>query len=266
MVNRDVTFNGKGLVADLGLHYSAFSEELPQPKVNVVSIPYGTDIDITETLGPVAFENGTHTLVFMAYGDTEAERLAKVRRAIALLNGVRSQYSLSWDVGYTYTGRAKVSVSHVFEHADVITIKIDRAPVKRGDSVTLSPSRHDQYGTYTNEYYELSGSSAYEVTIQHRVPLTVYYGGATVATYEQKTYMVNEDPLRLTGDKTLRLNITGWSWNVYDGSLRVATAESTYGTGSNMELDSSVWTLSGTDMASSGYEGKVVVKLVRLDM
>lgn len=128
MIHRTMTFDGTDLVNDLGLVYSSFSETLPVPKVNLVEIPYGTDIDITEALGPVAYGNGTHVLTFLVYGDTEAARLQRKDAAIALLHGKMATYTLSWQQGVTYTGRAKVDVTHLSETADVLTVTISRSP------------------------------------------------------------------------------------------------------------------------------------------
>lgn len=128
MIHRTMTFDGTDLVNDLGLVYSSFSETLPVPKVNLIEIPYGTDIDTTEALGPVTYGNGTHVLTFLVYGDTEAARLQKKDAAIALLHGKRATYTLSWQQGVRYTGRAKVDVTHLSETVDVLTVTISRSP------------------------------------------------------------------------------------------------------------------------------------------
>lgn len=264
MVDRDVTFNGTRLVADLGLHYSAFSEELPQPKTNIVSIPYGTDKDLTDAMGPIAYGNGTHTLVFMVYGDTEAERLAKKRAVLNLMHGVRADYSLSWDEDYVYTGRAKVSVAHLFDHADVLTITIDRAPMK-AITEQMQPASVTRYSTTTRYSYYPTGSMAYDAVVTHKVAASLSYGGSSVATYEAKTSTTQEPAVRLTGDKTLIMNTSGWSWSCNDGYLTVTTAEATYADG-DMTLDSSVWSYSGTNVSSSGVKDDAVLTLRRLDV
>lgn len=128
MIDRTIVFDGTDLVDDLGLVYSSFSETLPVPKVNLVKIPYGTDIDITEALGSVAYGTGTHVLTFLVYGSTEAARLQKKDAAIALLHGKRATYTLSWQQGVAYTGRAKVDVRHLDETVDVLTVTITRSP------------------------------------------------------------------------------------------------------------------------------------------
>lgn len=128
MIERDVTFNEIELVGDLGLIYSSFSETLPVPKVVMATIPYGTDLDLTESLGEITYGDGTHVFVFLCYGATEALRIAKKDATIALLHGQRSDYELSWQQGVTYNGRAKVDVTHLSELADLLTVTISYNP------------------------------------------------------------------------------------------------------------------------------------------
>lgn len=125
-MGRTVTFNGTNLVTGTGLVYLSFSETLPTPKTSFVSVPYGSDIDLTEALGSVTYGTGTHVLTFLAYGATEAQRLSKVSAAVKLMHGKRASYSLSWQPNATYTGRAKVDVTHLFENADLLTVTITR--------------------------------------------------------------------------------------------------------------------------------------------
>ena len=144
MAERDryMTFGGVNLKTSYGLIYSSFEEELPQAKVITVDIPAGSDLDITEALGYVGYHNGKHKITFLLYGETQSERLTKLREIVTLVHGVRANYRLSWDGKYTFTGRGKVSVSHLTETADLITLEIDREPWKMGDVESVDVNCH----------------------------------------------------------------------------------------------------------------------------
>ena len=130
MVGDEVTFGGIPLCETYGLIVAHFEENPPEPKTEVVEIPFGTDIDITEAIGPIAFSNRTQTIEFLALcGGEEFRELYS--RLLNLLNGVRESYTLSFDPGYTYNGRWTVA-SADFTDAKFgkLTVQIDTDPWK----------------------------------------------------------------------------------------------------------------------------------------
>lgn len=149
MHERSIVFDGVDVCEEFGLHYSTFTETLPQRKLVTVSIPYGTDIDITDRLGMGGWTNGSHQIKFLLYSETEEGRIAAKDGIIALMHGRRAQYVLTWDSQYTYTGRAKVTIEHRSENVDLVTIDIDRHPWKVIE-VEEVVSLVDQYNAYSS--------------------------------------------------------------------------------------------------------------------
>lgn len=199
--NRYLVFGGTNLKEEYGLQYSSFEEELPEPKVVKIEIPGGTDIDVTDSLGAMAYSNGTHTLRFLLYGDTEAERLAKKRAIISKVHGVMADYQLSWEDA-TYRGRGKVSVEHLFDNADLVTIEIDRTPWKTSglDSIDINCA---PTGTAS-----LDGSMKYadvEAVLQQDASISVSGGAST--SYSAGTVSLADE---LVGDQSVTATVDDW--------------------------------------------------------
>lgn len=124
---------GTNIITTHKLRYAGFEEEIPQPKVHKAEIIGGKDVDFTEQVGTVQYTNGTHTLRFLLYQKTEAERITRLNALISALHGKRTDYRLSW-LGATpsdryFCGRFTLSVRHLTKLADLITVTIDREPV-----------------------------------------------------------------------------------------------------------------------------------------
>ena len=238
--DRYVTFDGTNLKTAYGLQYSSFEEELPEPKVIKVDIPAGVDLDITDSLGRLGYHDGKHVLKFLLYGDTEEERLEKKRDLISKLHGKRASYVLSWDDGYTYTGRAKVSVEHLFENADVLTLEIDRSPWRVGTQETVDVNCHPS-GSYT-----LQGSQRYS-----SVSVVMLQGGTTkvgsnaaVTRSGAGTYSLAD---YLYGDTTITVTVTDWLYYI-DGTNMVVNPSKFSLSGSNAVIDDT-YTITDGDMA-----------------
>lgn len=227
------------LQEEFGLIYSSFEEQVPQPKVIKVSIPGGSDKDITEAIGPVAFTNGVHTLKFLVYGDTEQERLDKKNAILGMLNGQYLHYSLSWDAAYTYHGRCSAEVEHKTEEADLLTLTIDRQPYKVSSTVFRDVNCHPA-GTHVME-----GHAKYiDVYVEPKQSATVKIDNGASQSAAANTYTLLADVL--FGDHDVHILVPDW-WQYIDGTnLVVNDAKITF-SGTNAAFNSD-WVLSGTDL------------------
>lgn len=102
-----------------------------EPKTYVVDIPGGNgSIDLTEALtGDVAYEDRTMRLAFAADGVEDVERLRT--RMLSMLHGRRLPFTLSFDPGYTYTGRFAVgSFERVGPAGVEVTVEVTCDPYK----------------------------------------------------------------------------------------------------------------------------------------
>jgi hypothetical protein len=258
MRDRYLTFGGVNLKTVYGLTYSSFEEELPEPKVIKVDIPAGLDLDITDALGVVGYHNGKHVLRFLLYGNTQAERLEKKRGLVALMHGRRATYTLSWDSGYTYTGRGKVSVEHLFDNADVVTIEIDRAPWKTHSRESVDLVAHPS-ATYT-----LEGSVRYN-TVQamlRQAGTTKVGSDAAVTRDAAGTYTLATD---LYGNTLLTFTVDDWLMYV-SGTNLVVNGSKISISGTNAVIDSAYTVTNGDMVFADEAKQHVTVYFYRWDL
>lgn len=255
--NRYLTFNGTNLKTAYGLKYSDFKEELPEPKVFKVDIPAGSDLDITDSLGRVGFHNGKHTLKFLLYGDTQTERLEKKRELISKLHGVKANYVLSWDSGYTYNGRAKVSVDHKFDNADVVTIEIDRGPWKTHSQESVVLNAHPSAS------YTLTGSSRF-----HNVKAKLLQDGTTkigsdaVVDRAAGTYTLKTD---VYGNTTVVVTVDDWLMYVDGTNLVVNPVHVDQAIKEGFGIDSPYTITNGNMVFSEEAKQYVTIYFTRMD-
>ena len=167
------TFNG------FGLWLTEFTDEAPEPKTYTVDIPGGNGVvDLTEALlgGDVAYGQGYHTfeLTFPELVGFH-ELKTKVRN---LLHGRKLDYQLSWEPGYTYTGRVSVSSEENFtSEYGVIMLEIERSPFKLKEEVT--------------RYYDISNGLAVNVLSgRKRVQPTFELSDSTIVVFEGRRYVL----------------------------------------------------------------------------
>lgn len=239
MRERYVVFEETNLKEEFGLIYSSFEEELPEPKVIKVSIPGGSDVDITEAIGPVAYSNGQHTLKFLLYGDTQEERLAKKNRLFGMLHGQMSYYELSWDPEYVYQGRWRGEVEHLTDNADLVTFTIDRYPWKLSNQVSVDINSHPSGS------YDMEGSARYiavSLTTKQTGTYKIDSGSATAITANTQTSIAT----MLAGDHTVSVTVPDW-WQYVDGTNLVVNPSKITISGTDAAFNSD-WVLSGTDL------------------
>lgn len=254
--DRTVVFGTTDLREEFPLFYSTFEETLPEPKVNKVSIPAGADIDITEALGPVAFSNGRHVFKFLMYADDIETEL---RRFTSLVHGKRTEYALSWDEGYVFTGRWKVSeVEHLTEKSVLLTIEVDRYPWKVSESEETVDLNAHPTASYT-----LEGSERYSnVTITMGQPGTVTIGAESLEVDEGTTQLAAQ----VLGDTEITVTVGDWVYYI-DGTDLIVNPDYYTQSGTNVAFDSEIFTLVGTDLqAESEADQHATLKFTRKDL
>ena len=182
---------------------SHFAETLPEPKVIKVSIPAGLDLDITDSLGRVGYHDGEHRFDVWLLCETEAERVDLEREIVLLLHGKRLEYSLSWDEGYTYTGRFALSFDHPSMGATRVGVTVDRSPWK------THTREYVELNCHPSEAYVLSGSARFH-TIRAKLlqPGTTKVGdGDPVTRASAGTYMLAGDAYAGT---TVTITVDEW--------------------------------------------------------
>lgn len=142
MVGDEVTFGSIPLCETYGLVVKHFEDEPPEPKTEVVEIPFGEDVDITDAFGEVNFSPYTMTIDFLALcgGDEFRELLSEIK---ARVHGQRSVFELSMDPGYTYQGRFKVTdPDYSDKHFGSFSLEVEVDPWK------IKPDREYTFNAY----------------------------------------------------------------------------------------------------------------------
>ena len=102
----------------------------PSTKTYTVDVPGGDGVlDLTEALcGDVVYGNRSMSLTFLVASSGDFE---KVKTEVAgFLHGRKLDFSLSFDPGYTYTGRFSVNEWHSSARHGVIVVDVDAEPYK----------------------------------------------------------------------------------------------------------------------------------------
>lgn len=207
----EIEVGGVGLCREHGFRIVGFSETLPEPKVYAVDIPGGDGcIDVTEALmGDVAYCNRSMVFDLLADAAPREGYAAAVSRLANAVHGRRLEYRVSWEPGYTYTGRFSLSYpEHLRRHGTVrLTIDADpyklrehrvvRAAAGGGASVVLECGRKRQLPTVTcgSEFEVVFGGETLRVQ-----PGTWTVRGLWLAEGENEVFVLSD----LTGgDLTL---------------------------------------------------------------
>lgn len=133
----DVVVAGTPLCATYGLMLVGQPEEdPPAARTSYVKIPGASGtLDLTEALaGEPTYDDHDITFTLAVNGWPE-DRAAALHRLRTNLNGRRRDFELTWDPGWTYSGRFSMREDHVAGGAVVkLTARAD--PFKRGGSRT----------------------------------------------------------------------------------------------------------------------------------
>lgn len=205
-MTHDVTWGGTPLCEAFGLfvEYGSVSCPPPSPKLSIVSIPGGVDLDLTDALtGHAAYE--LRTVSFTLFYDGRGERTwQEVANDVTnLLHGAESDFSLSWDEGYTYHGRASVTgVEYLAPRSCRIAVQINASPWKLKQLHTEVVSAYGGV-TVTCE----SGRRPVHPLISCDYPVTVNWRGLSFVVPSGQTYRM-ADVTFTQGENTIWLRTT----------------------------------------------------------
>lgn len=192
--------------AECGLAVTGYSETPPAPKVIKVEVPGGCDIDLTDALtGHAAYSDRVCTVKLVAL--PRAGGFAATRtRLRSLLHGKRSEFRFSWDLGYTYVGRASVTSDewHAVPDSGELEVKITASPWKSAGTRTKTVSAVGGAMVTCR-----SGARPVHPLITCAYPTTVVFGGAQFTVPAGSTYRMN-DVVFTEGDNEIWLNIHEW--------------------------------------------------------
>ena len=160
-MSHEITFNGTPICSTYGLVLTEYSETPPEPKIYTIEVPYGQDIDISDSVVGVAFKDRVHEIgLFYTGGTNQNDFEAKASQIYNALNGKRGTYTLSWDTwtdtatppvthGYIYTGRVKVTgVEFMGYGSGLIKLQITSAPFKFKETMQVVKT-FDSSDTFT---------------------------------------------------------------------------------------------------------------------
>lgn len=244
MVGDEIVFDGVKLCETFGMILRHYVETPPAPKEINVSVKGGDDIDLTDALGEVAYSNRKQTFEFlcMSSGHEFIEQLTKLK---SLLHGRRAEYQLSWEEGYTFEGRFRVSAyRYDNRHHGYVTLIANSSPWKVKEKVSLSLSA--------------VGGKVYRFQSGRRIQ-------QPTVTCEQTTTFVSEGKKTIVGAGKWRLNDVmlheGWN-EVYINTYPVqSTLWSDIGEGGDYELTwASAASMRWDEVQRLATEGDVIDK------
>lgn len=205
----ELTWGDTPLCETYGLRVASFSNDPPEVKTSVVSIPGGVDLDLTDSLtGHAAYENRTVEVTFFYDGRSSGSKPwdEVVTDLTSLLHGMRSEFKLSWDPGYTYTGRASVtSVEFVPRVSCLFTVSIDAEPWKVRQIRTTTVSAVGGIDVTC-----VSGSRPVHPLISCDWPVTVNWQGRQFVVPAGQTYRMADVTFGL-GENHIWLSIYSWT-------------------------------------------------------
>ncbi|HJA28469.1 MAG TPA: hypothetical protein IAA15_02700 [Candidatus Olsenella pullicola] len=194
-MTHDVTWGDTPLCGEYGLfvEYGSISCPPPSPKLSIVSIPGGVDLDLTDALtGHAAYELRTVSFA-LRYDGRGGRTWQEVANDVTnLLHGAESDFELSWDPGFTYHGRASVTgVTYIAPRSCRISVEITAEPWKLRElhTETLSAA-----GGVTVECQ--SGRRPVHPLISCTWPVTVGWQGAEYVVPAGQTYRLADVTFR----------------------------------------------------------------------
>ena len=253
-----ITVDGTDLAERFG-PISRFAETLPQPKVIKVSIPAGLDLDITDSLGRVGFSDGEHRFDVYLLCETERERVEAERAIVAMLQGRRLDYELSWDEGYTYTGRFVLEFGYLNPHQTRVGVKVSRSPWK------VHVVEEHVIDCHPSATHQLEGSSSY-----HDIEAVMLQGGSTQVGSETAVARAAAGTYELADGvySDLGVTVTVSDWLFYADDYDLVVNESKFSqSGSGVTIDASYEVTDDGDIYFADADLQLVtVKYARWDM
>lgn len=128
----DVIVNDMSFRA-LGLVLKHFEDVPPEVKTEIIDIPFGENMDVTDAFGDVAFTDRTHKFEWLVLNVTGGRDgfMRFVSSLFAKLHGKRTTYTLSFDPDYTYVGRWSIKSYEWYGNGfGAVSMEVDTAPWK----------------------------------------------------------------------------------------------------------------------------------------
>lgn len=240
----EIVFEGMSVCQtyEVMIEFDGVTETPPLPKVVKAAIPYGSDIDLSESiLGDVAFENRKFEISLICpEAEKHGEYKRKQTRLWSALDGRRGKFKLSWDPDYTYTGRISMTADEYLGNvAGRWTMEIDCDPWKVKEVQTY---RLDAFGG--REYWFESGRKPVHPIVECMQVTTFEYEGVQI-TVPIGTYRLN-DVLFHLGMNKLYINSHRIIWAVWDDVGEDGEHEQTWDSAGLLRWD---------ELAKLGYDG-----------
>ncbi|MBF4803544.1 MAG: hypothetical protein HXK24_07030, partial [Lancefieldella parvula] len=129
----EVVVDGVPLCATYRLAVTNYTDKPPTTRTSTVSIP-GRDgvLDLSEWLtGAPVFDKRTITITLSPLDTHDWSSVETTLTALRnMLHGRRLEFTLSWDEGYTYTGRFEVTSQTLYDETAAIKLTITADPYK----------------------------------------------------------------------------------------------------------------------------------------
>lgn len=191
-INFGIKFADKHSYNDFGLILNSKSISPPEPKTYEVEIP-GADgsIDLTQALtNEIKYKNRKLQFVFTVRGDRR-EQLSKLTEVSNYLHGQKMNIIMDDDIGYYYTGRAKVSSFESDLRVGTIIVDCIVDPYKYDHGDDWLWDGFDFETGFINEISDIEVSGETEVLFigsrRHYIPWITCDSAMTV-TFKGNTY------------------------------------------------------------------------------
>lgn len=172
-----VKFGELDSYADFGLLLRPKDRPKPKPKTNYISVPGRSgDLDATESLGEVAYENLTFPIDFYLV-DPINEWDSKLTLITNALHGKKMRVTFSDDPDYYYTGRVTVNNLKSNKRVGELSLDCNFEPYKLKQEVTTKTVTVEAGGSYTFENDRMTATP----TLTLSAAMTITYNGKSYA-------------------------------------------------------------------------------------
>ena len=192
---KTVTFGTKNSFDEFGLLLKSKSIGLPEPKTELVDIPYMDGmLDLTEALSPkIKYKNRTLELTFSTV--RRRSFLADLSKLAKYLHGKKLRVILSEDPGYYYMGRCTINPFKSNKGIGELVVNVDADPYKMetagiaGEEWLWDPFSFVDGIIRTNRFV-INGTRTVSVINQtmNVSPTFVVTGGALTVTWNNINY------------------------------------------------------------------------------
>lgn len=255
-----ITYAGTDLCAAFGMILTSVDSVPPEPKVKKVDVPFGNDIDLSESIAPIAYGNGKHKLVMHVIGSDAGDTDSRIDNFCSMVHGKKSDYAMSWDAGKTYNGRWQVTdIERIAPTCAKLEITIDRQPyARRGTQVHTFNAAPTVTKTFK------SGARRQRVYVTASNPVSVVFNGKTI-NFPAGTNMTNADLVFTAGDNVVKFTPSAWDFYV-SGKTLVVKDEYLAIAGSTATFSGGLDSVSGETLVLDDSKSSVTVRYAWEDL